>query len=290
MSRFINGSYNSNSKFYTRELIDKEKLIAKTFKNIESKLSIIDQYKNKYGYNNNNVLGTMVINKFDFIEILNEFEDTISQSLQGICSLIVEIKNLKEKNEYQKIKSIKPSKYKSYGEQNSLYNNIYGSKNLNNFFSNQNKLYKCIDYTNDGDKCDISDDSINNRDIYTYNKNSIIVNDLNNQSNSIVSKEFNTVVNDSKMNYYNRILRLQLKKNNILKNKNNSFSKKYELELKNTNEDKNEKIEVEIKLPLRQEIKQLSKEKNLKKDNSKVYSTKKLKKSFSNKYNINNIK
>jgi hypothetical protein len=39
-------------------------------------------------------------------------------------------------------------------------------------------------------------------------------------------------------------------------NKNNSMSKKYELELQNTNQEKSEKIEVEIKCPLRQGIRQ----------------------------------
>ena len=69
MSSFINQS---------KEHIDKEKLITKIFKNIESKTKIIEKYKNKY-YTSNNLLDSIILGKLEFFELLNEFEDIISQ-------------------------------------------------------------------------------------------------------------------------------------------------------------------------------------------------------------------
>ena len=47
MSSYKNRS-SYNSGFFIKEFIDKEKLISKIFKNIESKTRIIEKYKNKY--------------------------------------------------------------------------------------------------------------------------------------------------------------------------------------------------------------------------------------------------
>ena len=87
-----------NSQFFIKEFIDKEKLISKIFRNIESKTKIIEKYKNKF-YNTNNISESIVLDKLEFLEILNDFEEIISQSLQGIRSLFAEIQNLKEKKE-----------------------------------------------------------------------------------------------------------------------------------------------------------------------------------------------
>ena len=53
MSSFINQS---------KEHIDKEKLITKIFKNIESKTKIIEKYKNKY-YTSNYLLDSIILGK-----------------------------------------------------------------------------------------------------------------------------------------------------------------------------------------------------------------------------------
>jgi hypothetical protein len=382
MSSYINGSNNKNM-FYFREYIDNEKLISKILANIESKIKVVEEYKNKY-YNSNKFLENIIMTKFEFLEILNEFEETITQSLQGMRSLIAEIRNLKEKKEmeeklikkrnnsnnlcynYQKDENFSQylennenkinieeqikEKNKSFCEQReiSLYTNLYGPKNnkylINNKLINgtKNKLY--YKYANFSSKnmpsntnkkklknndCNHNNEIsefesiysyedkpklINNRNMnmnlnknknktfYKFNKNySIsdkntltydlsIINDnakdnynnsyiLNNNNNS--NKYYNdfnnnNYINNNKQNNKTnncRILRLQLKhKNNDMnnnnennkknnnnddeQNKNNSMSKKYELELQNTNQEKSEKIEVEIKCPLRQGIRQ----------------------------------
>ena len=92
MSSCINGS-NTQNLFYFKEYIDKEKLISKILTNIESKMKLIEEYKNKY-YLSNNILENIIMTKYEFLEMINEFEETITQSIQGMKSLIVEIRNL----------------------------------------------------------------------------------------------------------------------------------------------------------------------------------------------------
>ena len=96
MSLYINRSSDNNNHFLIKEYIDKEKIISKIFKNIESKAKIIEKYKNKY-YNSNNLLDSIILGKLEFLEILNDFEEIISQSLQCMRTLFAEIRNLKEK-------------------------------------------------------------------------------------------------------------------------------------------------------------------------------------------------
>ena len=133
MSSFINGSYTQNL-FYFKEYIDKEKLISKIVSNIESKIKLIEGYKNKY-YISNNIIENIIMTKFEFLEIMNEFEETITQSLQGIKSLIVEIRNLKDKKEIEN--KISKNRNKNM---NINYRNNDISNNLNNL---------CYDYSKD---------------------------------------------------------------------------------------------------------------------------------------------
>ena len=170
MNSYINRTSNNNHLFI-KEFVDKEKLISKIFRNIESKTKIIEKYKNKY-YNSNNLLDSIILGKLEFLEILNDFEEIISQSLQGMRSLFAEIRNLKEKKELEdKLTKRKNNKKdnslimeKSYSaylnkcaikkeiqeeignnkiandQKDSLYMNIYGFKN-NNTKNNFTKLY-----------------------------------------------------------------------------------------------------------------------------------------------------
>ena len=95
MSSFINQSPNKN-QFFIKEYIDKEKLIAKIYNNIEAKKEIIEKYKNKY-YNLNNLLDSIIVGKLEFLELLNDLEEIISQSLKDMRSIYTELRNLKIK-------------------------------------------------------------------------------------------------------------------------------------------------------------------------------------------------
>jgi hypothetical protein len=327
MSSYINRSSNSNYLFI-KEYIDKEKLISKIFKNIESKTKIIEKYKNKY-YNSNNLLDSIILGKLEFLEILNDFEEIISQSLQGMKTLFAEIRNLRDKKEMdEKLikrrnnKNISLNMDKSYtayinkcankkenieqneknksnlDSQESLFMNIYGYKNKNNTNNKNNfmKLYfkKNTHYKQKNNKNSINNkknnenisktttrntinenkncskinkntsvDSIGNKDVITYDLS--LINDLDkenqnpNKSSLLINNEYNTlnINTNNKNEQHRRILRLDLKKKNRDNKKiksNNSMCQRYELELENTEKDQTEKIEVDVKFPIRQGI------------------------------------
>ena len=327
MSSYINRSSNSNYLFI-KEYIDKEKLISKIFKNIESKTKIIEKYRNKY-YNPNNLLDSIILGKLEFLEILNDFEEIISQSLQGMKTLFAEIRNLRDKKEMdEKLikrrnnKNISLNMDKSYtayinkcankkenieqneknksnlDSQESLFMNIYGYKNKNNTNNKNNfmKLYfkKNTHYKQKNNKNSINNkknnenisktttrntinenkncskinkntsvDSIGNKDVITYDLS--LINDLDkenqnpNKSSLLINNEYNTLnINTNNKNVqHRRILRLDLKKKNGDNKKiksNNSMCQRYELELENTEKDQTEKIEVDVKFPIRQGI------------------------------------
>jgi len=137
MSSFINGSNNTNL-FYIKEINDKDKLITKILINLESKLKIVEQHRNKF-YSNNNIREIIIINKFEFLDLLNEFEETITQSLQGMRSLITEIKNLKDKNEFEdKLLKKQDKKIKIKNKINNLAKELY-------FDYSKEKSPKCLD-------------------------------------------------------------------------------------------------------------------------------------------------
>ena len=328
MNSYLNGSPN------IKEIIDKDKLIIKIFKNIESKTKIIEKYKNKY-FNSNNILDIILLGKLEFLEILNDFEEIISQSLQGMRSLFAEIRNLKEKNKIEE-KIIKRRNHKlSYNLNIDKTYSTYINNNANNSQINQEQNNKIIPrnepkdslyitynkYKNNMKKCNYtklyykksphynsktsnniqrelkeyqnkydnetknnntrnsymektyniksnnynSVDLMENKDILTYDLS--LNNDFGKVNQNLIQSSFlvnnNNNFNDTLNNKVRKILRLELKKkaknrNNINMNKNdknNSMSQKYELELENTEISKNEKIEVEIKYPIRQGIK-----------------------------------
>ena len=227
MSSYKNRS-SYNSGFFIKEFIDKEKLISKIFKNIESKTKIIEKYKNKY-FNSDNFSESIVLGKLEFFEILNDFEEIISQSLQGIRSLFAEIQNLKEKKEiqdklirkrYNKTKNNSLNKEKCYSayitkcanqkenqnennikeQKDSFYMNFYGYKKNteNNKVNNLNKIYykKNTHYTGKNNSNIMRNKKIFDNISMTNNRNSFNENKLgeklieNNTFNSMRDKNF----------------------------------------------------------------------------------------------------
>ena len=126
MNKAINGS-NAQNLFYFKEYIDKEKLISRIVNNIESKIKLVEEYKNKH-YTSNKGLENIIMTKYEFLDILNEFEEVITQSLQGMKSLIVEIRNLKDKKEIEE---------QIYKKRNKTIKN----KNITNDLNNLNYDY-----------------------------------------------------------------------------------------------------------------------------------------------------
>lgn len=226
MSSFINQSPNKNH-FLIKEYIDKEKLITKIFNNIESKKEIIEKYKNKY-YNSNNLLDSIIIGKLEFLELLNDFEEIISQSLQGMRSLYTELRNLKDKkeldNKFQKKKN------------NKLKNNSLNMAKSYSAYINKCTMVKDNKEEKENNKSQLEPKESFYMNIYRNNKNNNMLKDnyinlyykknthyaSKSKKNTIFNKQFNE--KKSK----NEIRNSMNEKNNALKlNKNISNDSSY---------------------------------------------------------------
>ena len=226
MSSFINQSPNKNH-FIIKEYIDKEKLIKKIFNNIESKKEIIEKYKNKY-YNSNNLLDSIIIGKLEFLELLNDFEEIISQSLQGMRSLYTELRNLKDKkeldNKFQKKKNNKlknnsinmAKSYSAYINKCTMVKDNKEEKENNKSQLEPKESFYMNIYRNNKNNNMLKDNYIN---LY-YKKNTHYVSKT--KKNSVFNKQFNE--KKSK----NEIRNSMNEKNNALKlNKNISNDSSY---------------------------------------------------------------
>ena len=81
------------------EISKQQDLIPIIISDIESKRKIIDEYRSRFPSN----VDTITLNAFEFFDIIDEFEITISQSLQAMQTLQTEIWNLQEKNQNNNI-------------------------------------------------------------------------------------------------------------------------------------------------------------------------------------------
>ena len=84
------------------EISKQQDLIPIIISDIESKRKIIDEYRSRFPSN----VDTITLNAFEFFDIIDEFEITISQSLQAMQTLQTEIWNLQEKNQNNIIDNI----------------------------------------------------------------------------------------------------------------------------------------------------------------------------------------
>ena len=214
MSSFINQSPNKNH-FLIKEYIDKEKLITKIFNNIESKKEIIEKYKNKY-YNSNNLLDSIIIGKLEFLELLNDFEEIISQSLQGMRSLYTELRNLKDKkeldNKFQKKKN------------NKLKNNSLNMAKSYSAYINKCTMVKDNKEEKENNKSQLEPKESFYMNIYRNNKNNNMLKD--NYINLYYKKNTHYVSKSKKNSVFNKQFNEKKSKNEIrnsMNEKNNAL-------------------------------------------------------------------
>ena len=214
MSSFINQSLNKNH-FLIKEYIDKEKLITKIFNNIESKKEIIEKYKNKY-YNSNNLLDSIIIGKLEFLELLNDFEEIISQSLQGMRSLYTELRNLKDKkeldNKFQKKKN------------NKLKNNSINMAKSYSAYINKCTMVKDNKEEKENNKSQLEPKESFYMNIYRNNKNNNMLKD--NYINLYYKKNTHYVSKSKKNSIFNKQFNEKKSKNEIrnsMNEKNNAL-------------------------------------------------------------------
>ena len=174
-----------------------EDVIETLYNSIKNKREIITNIKNEYNIDNDN-FNDITINRFKLIELLDEFEVTISQSLQAIQTFKVEIFNLKEKQATEEILNL-----------TNEFQMKYNSNEKNNL-NNVNILDK-LDYSRKENSLnEPKNDVINNSEI---NKNKIDNNNkqkINNLKEEKVKKNSYkavSVLKEAKLNFdYSNLL------------------------------------------------------------------------------------
>ena len=107
-----------------------EEVIETLYNSIKSKRQIITNIKREYNIDDDS-FNDIKINRFKLIDLLDEFEVTISQSLQAIQTFKVEIFNLKEKQTTEEILNL-----------TNEFQMKYNSNSTNNLNNNNNILDK----------------------------------------------------------------------------------------------------------------------------------------------------
>ena len=159
-----------------------EEVIETIYNSIKSKRQIITNMKNEYNIDNNS-FNDIKINRFKLIDLLDEFEVTISQSLQAIQTFKVEIFNLKEKQATEEILNLTNEFQMKY------------NSNENNNLNNNNNILDKLEYSK-------TDNSI----IEPKNNNNKINEELNNIiNNKIEKKEINKSKNINNENIRDNI-------------------------------------------------------------------------------------
>ena len=256
--------------FTRKDDLNPEKLILKILNNIESKKKSIEDYKSTF-LNKNDYSDKIILTKFNFLEILNDFDEVITQSLQGMKTLLTEIRNLRDKNKInnnnsnKKFFARKQIKTEKNDSNNELVYECNGIPDYNNFLNqrkNNRMNYNANNINNNGNNIK---NTIPHNSYFNYKKNASnnkIENEKsqNNISASVIEDNTNCnsiVENNPKNNhYYNKAFRLKLNKNN------------------NDLENNEDNISIKIKNPLREDIKEYCRRKNLR-NNS--YSTNQIK-------------
>ena len=214
-----------------------EDVIETLYKSIKSKRQIITDIKKEYNIDNDS-FNDIKINRFKLIDLLDEFEVTISQSLQAIQTFKVEIFNLKEKQTTEEILNLTNEfqmKYNSNENSNLINNNILDkfecSKTENS--NNEPKNEKNNNIINDKD---------NGLDNKYMNEIIKIKKEKNNNINNDNMKEFN-ILKEAKLNFdYSSLL------NNSQSSLKTSISNLDKYRNNNQNENKDNKVDSNINL------------------------------------------
>ena len=217
-----------------------EDVIETLYKSIKSKRQIITDIKKEYNIDNDS-FNDIKINRFKLIDLLDEFEVTISQSLQAIQTFKVEIFNLKEKQTTEEILNL-----------TNEFQMKYNSNENSNLINNNNILdkFECskTENSNNEPKNEKNNNIINDKDNGLDNKymNEIIKikkeknNNINNDNNNM--KEFN-ILKEAKLNFdYSSLL------NNSQSSLKTSISNLDKYRKHNQNENKDNKVDSNVNL------------------------------------------
>ena len=159
-----------------------EEVIETLYSSIKNKRQIIIDIKNEYPINNDN-LNEIKINRLKLVDILDEFEVTISQSLQAIQTLKVEICNLKEKQATEEILNLT-------NELQSKYTDNNNNKNINSY-NNSLNIFDKFEYSKTTENNSMIGDNI-----YKTSLNRKTNKNYNIPNNNIPNNKSKTKIND----------------------------------------------------------------------------------------------
>ena len=176
-----------------------EEVIETLYNSIKSKRQIINNIKNEYNINNDK-FNEIKINRLKLIDLLDEFEVTISQSLQAIQTLKVEIFNIKEKQTTEEILNLTNELQMKYTTNE--------NPNHNNNNNNNNKIFEKLEYSKTERSIIEPNDNLkknfenNNKEFnFQNNKNNEPTNNSNNYMRDI------NILSEAKLNFdYSNLL------------------------------------------------------------------------------------
>ena len=188
-----------------------EEVIETLYNSIKSKRQIINNIKNEYNINNDK-FNEIKINRLKLIDLLDEFEVTISQSLQAIQTLKVEIFNIKEKQTTEEILNLTNELQMKYTtNENTNHNN--NNNNNNNIFEKleYSKTERSIIEPNENLKKNFENNNKEfnfqntNKNIEPTNNRNNYMRDINILSEAKLNFDYSNLLNSSELSLKNSI-------------------------------------------------------------------------------------
>ena len=186
-----------------------EEVIDTLYNSIKNKRQIINNIKNEYNINNDK-FNEIKINRLKLIDLLDEFEVTISQSLQAIQTLKVEIFNIKEKQTTEEILNLTNELQMKYTtNENTNHNN---NNNNNNIFEKleYSKTERSVIEPNENKKKNFENNNKefnfqNNQNNELTNNNNNYLREINILSEAKLNFDYSNLLNSSELSLKNSI-------------------------------------------------------------------------------------
>ena len=213
-----------------------EEVIETLYNSIKSKRQIITNIKREYNIDDDS-FNDIKINRFKLIDLLDEFEVTISQSLQAIQTFKVEIFNLKEKQTTEEILNLTNEFQMKYNSNST--NNLNNNNNILDKIENNKTENSIIEPKNE--KNNSVQNNILNDDLERDGKNEIIKGKNQKENIEVKYKKEFDALKEAKLNFdYSSLL------NNSQTSLKSSISNLDKFRLDNNKSDNNQNQNTEI--------------------------------------------
>jgi hypothetical protein len=173
-----------------------EEVIETLYNSIKNKRQIITNIKREYNIDDDS-FNDIKINRFKLIDLLDEFEVTISQSLQAIQTFKVEIFNLKEKQTTEEILNLTNEFQMKYNSNST--NNLNNNNNILDKIENNKTENSIIEPKNE--KNNSVQNNILNDDLERDGKNEIIKGKNQKENIEVKYKKEFDALKEAKLNF-----------------------------------------------------------------------------------------